>query len=103
MTRVCFCGQAVSFYCTVCGGSTVVWTIDGMDAITLSNSELMPKSTYLYINLVEALSQLTFTPALSPVRNYSISCLVTLGHRSNRTVEESEIATAIVQGIMLIT
>ena len=76
------------------------WVIDGMDAITLSNTELMAQSTFVYIDSLEAQSQLTFIPTISPVQNYTISCLVILGPRSNLRVEESDIATAIVQGIL---
>ena len=72
-----------------------------MDATTLSDTDLKARSTYLYIDSLGAQNRLTFTPAVSPVRNHTISCLVILGHRRNLTVEESDFATAIVQGTLI--
>ena len=91
-----FAGHEVSFNCTICGGSTIFWILDYVDSITLGQSELQPRSSYLYITEEEAKSQLTFTATMKQMHNHTVSCLVTYG--PTQAVEESDTVTVPVQG-----
>ena len=96
-----FLEREVSLNCTVCGKSTTVfWILDGEDTFVLTDSELMPRSNYLYITTKEVKNQLTFVA--TSVQNHTVSCLTTFLQGNNLTADESDSAYVLVQGNMLI-
>ena len=93
-----FSGQRISLNCSLCTGSiTVFWIVDGMDSISLADTQLMAQNELFQVSPSVLNSRLSFT-AISE-SNHTIQCVV---YGPDRMIERSDPITIPVQGNSII-
>ncbi|XP_064388873.1 uncharacterized protein LOC135336931 isoform X1 [Halichondria panicea] len=91
-----FSGQRISLNCSLCTGSiTVFWIVDGMDSISLADTQLMAQNELFQVSPSVLNSRLSFT-AISE-SNHTIQCVV---YGPDRMIERSDPITIPVQGAL---
>ncbi len=92
-----FTGQRVSLNCSICAGSiTVLWILDGMDSISLADTELMPQNELFQVSTSVLKSRLSFTATSKS--SHTIQCVV---YGPDRMIERSDPIRIPVQGIII--
>ncbi len=93
-----FTGQRLSLNCSICAGSiTVFWIVDGMDSISLVDTELMAQNEVFQVSSSVLKSRFSFT-AIS-VSSHTIQCVV---YGPDLVIERSDPITIPVQGNLII-